>query len=549
MFYLKLENIHKKFLDKEELFGGLDLTISSGDKLGVIGRNGTGKTTLLRIILKKIKPDKGDVILSSSSLKIEYHKQFLRNKILNRHTLKSFLFTKAKKLYTIHKSIERLSTLTILTNSQLNELMHYQAEFDERGGYFFLEAIDKVLEQIGLSNIPLDTSVRVLSGGEKTRLQLGRIFLGSPDILLLDEPTNHLDIEALKIFENFLQNFSGIALIVSHDRKFLNNVSNKILELDKGKHQLYYGNYDYYFESKQNEISTKAEEYKIKKRKIDKLQSSLQARESQVSHLNTTIADKSRFGKFSKGRMLDRAGKKAKLAKNERKRLIGEINKAKELLPTKYKKVEINFSENSKNVVDFALRIKDLNCEVNGKVLFENMDLDIAQGEKIVITGSNGVGKTSLLRKIHEAFLTQSAQIKFGGSINLGYYAQEHEELNEELSAFENLKIENEEDSKKYLFWMGFNIDQIYDKVKKLSQGEKSRLALAKLISRKYNFLLMDEPTNHLDIVSKGILTEALREFQGTLIIVSHDRALIEEINPDVIYELKSGRLSKITSL
>lgn len=570
MKYLNLQNIEKSYIEEKPLIQDLSLLLSEGDVCGIIGRNGEGKTTLLKIIAGEIHPDNGQVIISPDTI-IGYHTQFLQIQNVSQ-TIEEYVLSTISSLFAVYEQMSRLQNE--LTEKEVANLMQLQAKFDELGGWVVLSDIHSYLIQLGLDKFKPEDQVSKLSGGQKTRLQLVRILIQNPDILLLDEPTNHLDSSAINWLEEFIKSRKGITIIVSHDRAFLNNTTNKILEIEKGSTKLYFGNYDEYKSQKDKLIEKNEIAYKLNSRKIKRLQEAVNVKKSQaIYEANYKIPDKKKYGKFARGGLLIKAGKKARIAKMYQKRVNSQIEHNQALKPANYRKMIFKV-ESAPSTGDFVLRISDYDLKIEDRKLVENINLEVGRGVRMAILGENGSGKTTLLKRMIEVYAITSTNMvaglsdnklqefreaafkdfseselqkfKFGGNILLGYYSQEHEGVDQSLNVIDDFRTVvqmTEVDAANYLFNMTFAYHQLKQKVSDLSQGEKSKLALAKLLVQEHNFLILDEPTNHLDIASREVLEKALQYYEGTILCVSHDRYFLQNINVEKKLKIESHSL------
>lgn len=547
MFFIQFNQINKSYSEEKNLIQDLNLTLSEGNVLGIIGRNGEGKTTLLKILVGQVQPDSGQVILSKDGLKIAYHTQFLpiiEDEVI---TIEDYILLSFPELYEVHKKVCDLATAN--KEEEINRLILLQSKFEELSGYEILASMDRALVQLGLADFNLNDQVSILSGGQKTRLQLAKVIVRNPDILLLDEPTNHLDKEAILWLESYVKQRKGITVIVSHNRSFLNNVTNQILELERGGHKLYSGNYDDYCKQKQEIVERNLAEIKQNAKKTAKLQEAVNTKRSQALQQHFQRPNKKDFGRHSRTIMRNKAGKKARQAKMYQKRVDERIERNKFLAPKFYK--DMNFNIQSISMAgDFVLRIRDLDVSIENKLLIKNICLEVQKGDRIAITGENGSGKTTLLRTIIQALENESISqtVNLGKDIYPGYYSQEHEGIGIHLTVLEDFRQAIpilEADAANYLHNMLFNYGQLRQKAGDLSEGEKSKLALAKLLAQEHNFLILDEPTNHLDIASIEVLEKALESYKGSILCVSHDQYFLQKIAIQKYYRIINQKLVK----
>jgi ATPase subunit of ABC transporter with duplicated ATPase domains len=543
MFFIQLKGLSKEFSEQKPLIKNLNITISSKDILGIIGRNGEGKTTLLKLIFGELLPDTGEILLSRDDLKIGYHTQFLPISENTDVSIEEYILSNFEQLYPIHLKIQSL--LQVSDSIDINQLMSLQSEFEELGGYNVLSKIEQALISLGLFEFKPEDKVNILSGGQKTRLQLAKIVILNPDILLLDEPTNHLDRESIEWLVNFIKKRNGITLIVSHDREFLNSTVNQVLEIEQGETNLYFGNYDDYFKQKSELIARNLEEIKQSNRKIKDLKSAASKKESRGIKQMNQRPDKRTFGRHSKTIMRNKAGKKMKSVKLMKRRVDQKVAHNEIIKPKKYS--NIDFSIESADITsNFVLRVSNLDIVINHKELVKNLSLEILKGDRIAISGNNGSGKTTFLKEIIDSYKKPNSSIRFSNSVKLGYYSQEHEEVDLSLSVLDDFRQAIpmlEEDASAYLHRLLFTYEQLRQKTGDLSQGEKSKLVLAKLLAQHHNFLILDEPTNHLDIASRELLEKGLQNYTGSILCVSHDRYFLEKLEINKHYEIKNKQL------
>lgn len=550
--FIQLSKLNKSYEFAKTLIEDLDLTISDGNVLGIIGRNGEGKTTLLKTIAGIEQPDSGSINFSTSDLSIGYHSQFVNIETEGDLTLEDSILRHFPELFSLNTEISKLTTSN--DPESITKLLDTQAKFEEEGGYAILGKIDEALDKLNLKKLGLNTKVSTLSGGEKTKLQLARILVQNPDILLLDEPTNHLDLESIEFLEDYIRERKGITIIVSHDRKFLNNTVNQILELEKGRWKLYFGSYDDYKREKELERNRLDEEIKRSNKENQKLRDAISDKRSKVHHNMTRKVDKKKYGKHARTSLRNRAGKQAKTARVYAERFTKRLEDSESKKAAKFRELGFKIEAEKVGNSDFALRMENLNVLVSlgnkgSKLLISNASIEVEPGQRVAVLGNNGAGKTTLLEKIVESYENPIPEIKFSKSAQVGYYSQEHEEIDLHKTLIENIRDAQpmtREEASKYLFWMQFEIHQLNNKASTLSQGEKSKLALTKLLIQKHNFLILDEPTNHLDIPSREVLENALKNYEGTILTVSHDRYFLEAIEIEEYYKIEDLKLTAL---
>jgi len=501
MRQIYMQKIHKAYPGRE-LFSGLTWQINYGDKIALVGRNGIGKTTLFRIITGETTPDKGNVI-RSKVVKIGYLPQ--EAEIVSGKTLWLELLDAFHELLAIKDELRELEDEITVNSSDQSKLDRYgklQESFELKGGFDYEEKIKIVLEGLGFPEDVWLNEVAKFSGGEKNRIFLAKILLEEPDLLLLDEPTNYLDIESTSWLEEYLANFKGSIVVVSHDRYFLNRVAKKTVELTGSGLETYDGNYDYYeIESKQRRLLAQ------------------KAYEQQAEEI-------ARIKDFIQKNI---AGQKTKQAQSRRKMLQKMKPFEKPKNDDKDMKLRIQSSGRSWLKI---LKISDLCKSFGSKELFSNANFEIKRGEKIGLIGPNGSGKTTLIRMIIGQLEPENGHIEIGNNVEYTYYDQELSGLNPEAAVIDIIWEEKPEalaeELRSYLGKFMFTGEDIFRPVKSLSGGEKSRLSLARIFCNPANFLILDEPTNHLDIPSCKILEKALSEFAGAVLIISHDRYFLD---------------------
>ena len=528
---LQLNKISKYFGSKV-ILEDFSLELHQKDVLGIIGKNGEGKTTLLKILIGQLNVDKGEVLIEPRNLNIIYHEQFLDlEKYTNNEdlTIEAYIMSLYKQdLYNIYLQINSLVNKS--DDKSINDLIKFQGKFIDSGGYEILSQIDDAITKVGLKNINSETKLITLSGGQKTKLQFIKFIINKPDILLLDEPTNHLDTESIKWLESYINNRDGITIIVSHDRSFLNNVTNKIIEIENTKSLLYGGNYDSFKEQKKVRIQKEELIYSSKMKQIKRLTQDAQEKEEWA---------KSTHNKFNSGCVAPirkKAGKVSKTAQIIRNRIENQI---KENMPDKPQRTNTNskiklelLSVNSSG--QKVCELKDVSFSYANRIIFQNFNLEIFQKDRIAIIGNNGSGKSTLLKLIIGQLQPSNGLVSLGLGVDIGYYSQEHETLNQEnilIDEFRKYSNMAEEDARTFLHQLLFKGNQVFQKISTLSQGEKSKLILAILLTKGANFLVLDEPTNHLDIASREVLEQSLKDYNGTILVVSHDDYFINNIN------------------
>lgn len=525
MIEIELNNIIKNYGLKNVL-NGMNLTLKTGEKAALIGCNGAGKSTVFKIIMKQENISAGTINIRKNAT-IGILKQIYEYEETNPNVYtflqRSFehffeLETKLKKLeneMSYEKDDEKMSEL-------LQKYGNVQQKYIQMGGYDIQEKFNKICSGLQINEKMLNQNYNDLSGGEKTIVNLGALLLKEPSILLLDEPTNHLDMEKLEWLEKFLKEYKGTILMVSHDRYFLDKIATKTILLENGKEKIYFGNYSYFLKEDEKRTLAEFENYKNQQKMIKKMKESIK-----------TLR---KFGELAKNEMFFKRAKsiEKKLAKIEQ---LPQVDLEQKTL--------LNFKLNidSRSGKDVVI-INNLNKNFESKNIFENANLQIHYGEKIALIGKNGTGKSTLLKIIMNEDCEYTGEIKIGQSVNIGYIPQEinFEDDNQTiLNFFEQFDNRNETEIRTSLAKYMFRGNDVFKKVSSLSGGEKVRLILAKLLKQNINFLILDEPTNHIDIETRELLEEAIKEYSGTVLFVSHDRYFINNLAERIV-EVKEKR-------
>jgi ATP-binding cassette subfamily F protein 3 len=531
---LQVSNLSKSFGDNL-LFERVSFTLNPGERTGLVGPNGSGKTTLFKIILGELQPDRGSVTLSPGSARIGYLAQALEYE--PGQTVGQVMKAAVKGLTGAERRLEALSTQ--MAAAQGGELQRLMAAYDRAlddfqrlGGYDVEARADAVLAGLDLADLEQDMPVHILSGGQKTRLGLARLLLAhseapngsGPSLLLLDEPTNHLDIGALEWLEAFLQRFSGAALIVSHDRTFLDRTVNSILDLDSLTHtvQEYPGTYSDYAQAKERELEKHWAAYKDQQEYIAHLQSTLASRKDYAKSIELgTTADSTR----RRAKMIAR---KAVVQQRRVERLLESEERIDK--PERTWLMKLEFVDTPPSGRD-VLNLEDVAMGFGGHELFRDVNLILRAGERVALVGPNGSGKTTLARLVLGELEPLAGRVRLGANVKLGYYAQEQEDLDPESTPYEAIRAVapmNQTAVRSFLHYFLFSGDEVFLPLGNLSYGERARLILARLVAQGCNFLLLDEPINHLDIPSRSRFEQAMTAFQGTVLAIVHDRYFIE---------------------
>ncbi len=519
----------------------ISFSISQTERVGLIGANGSGKTTLMRILAGIEQPDSGTVVSTRPQLRIGYLAQGME--FDPGQTLQSALNLDTLSEASLEAEIASLA-LALSSNPEDPDL---QAKYDSALLLISsLQSLPALLAPLGLDQIPLDTPVKHLSGGQKTRLMLARVLLQEPHLLLLDEPTNHLDIEMLEWLEGWLSSFNGAALIVSHDRAFLDNTVTSILELDPNTHDIksYPGNYADYLEHKIVEHEKQAQAFQDQQDEIAQLRAA-------ASHIRgLTKMKKGGKGdsgdKFAKGFFGNRSTKNvAGRAKHIEARIEKLLTEERIERPKSSWQMKLDFGAPSHQSKD-VLVTENLSVGYDAPLLTD-LNLYIRAGQRIALTGPNGAGKTTLVRTIAGRLPPLAGSLKLGVTVKLGYMAQEQELLKPDfnpLQTIQNIAPFNETEARNFLHYFLFKGDDALRPTRELSFGERARLQLGLLVAQGCTFLLLDEPINHLDIPSRARFEEALANFKGTILAVVHDRYFIERFASDV-WTVRDGKVEK----
>lgn len=504
---LSCQNISKSFLDNTVL-KGVNFNIEKNDKCAIVGINGAGKTTLLKIILGLEEPDEGAVIIARD-IRLGYLSQNQDTELNNTiygamKEAKSYLIDMEKRIRELEKEMENATGAEL--DSILETYNRLSTTYDRENGYAYESEITGVIAGLGFTREDYDRSIATLSGGQKMRIALGRLLLSHPDIIILDEPTNHLDMASTEWLEGFLSSYPGAVIVVSHDRYFIDKVSNKIIEIDQSKSEIYNGSYSYYSEEKS------------KRRKA--LMNAYLKQQAMVQHEEAVI---SKLKEFNREKSIKRAESREK--KLEKIELLEKPTEA---------NAEIRLSltpvcESGEDV----LLVENLSKAYDNNVLFTDINMDIKRGEHVALIGSNGTGKTTILKIINRLIRKDSGKITLGSRVRIGYFDQEHHDLDTSKTIFDEMSDSfpdmNNTRIRNTLAAFLFTGEDVYKKISDLSGGERGRLSLAKLMLSPANFLVLDEPTNHLDIPSKEILEDAIKSYEGTILYVSHDRYFINK--------------------
>jgi ATP-binding cassette subfamily F protein 3 len=502
---LACQNITKVY-DGKTILQNASFHIEEHEKAALIGINGVGKTTMLNIITGRITPDEGCVSLTRGKTigYLEQHPVMDSNNTIYEELLsvKAYLFDMEKRLRSMEKDMKLFSgeELTAL----MNRYASLSGEYERENGYACQSEITGVLKGLGFQEEEFGKMVNTLSGGQKTRVALGKILLLGPDIILLDEPTNHLDMNAISWLENYLVNYSGAVLVVSHDRYFLNRISQKVIEIDQTCVQSFQGNYSDYAMKKEQLRITRLNAFLNQQRDIRHQQQ---------------VIDK--LKSFNREKSIRRAESREKMLSK-----IAVLDKPSEAKTD----MELLLSPRVISGND-VLSVKELSKSFDRNVLFDDLSFQCRRGEHIAIIGDNGTGKTTILKIINKILAPDKGEVQLGSQVSIGYYDQEHHVLHMEKSIYDEIADDYPSltitEIRNVLAAFLFTGDDVFKLIQECSGGERGRISLAKLMLSEANFLILDEPTNHLDIESKEILENALNQYDGTILYVSHDRYFI----------------------
>ena len=519
---IALKNITKSF-GENIIISDATFHMQDNEKVALVGVNGAGKTTLFRILAKEYEADSGEIIIPSS-LNIGYLPQSAT--VDSSKTLFEEMLSVFNDVIKIEEKMRLMEQqMADLSGSELDDLMKkyadLQHDFEIKDGYGYLSRVKGVIKGLGFSDEESKKCVRVLSGGEKTRLALGKLLLSRADVLLLDEPTNHLDIASTIWLEDFLKDYPGGMIIISHDRYFLDKVVDKVIEMEHGKSTVYHGNYSHFATKKEEARANQLTQYINQQKEIKR-------QEEIIARYRSYATEKQIKRAKSKEKMLDKV-----------ERLDKPDN-----LPQSMR-LKLSPKRESGNDV---LSVKELRKSFPDKQLFSDVSFEIKKGDKVALIGANGTGKTTIIRAILGETDVDHGDIKLGMNVFISYYDQGHQNIDSQKTLFDeisdaypnltSLEIRNA------LAAFIFIGDDVFKKVGMLSGGEQGRLSLAKIIQSGGNFLILDEPTNHLDIYSKEILEQALKNYTGTILYISHDRYFINSTATKVL-ELADGKLKE----
>ncbi len=509
---ISFSRINKQY-GRQVLFVDASFQLNPGEKMGLVGPNGAGKTTLFRMIAGEESPDEGEVSIPKK-LTIGYFRQDVEE--MSGRSVLDEAIAGSGRVGDLHHELEALQH-AMADPSQaekmdkiLERFGEVQEEYDHFGGYALESQAREVLLGLGFDNERIDGGVGELSGGWKMRVAMARVLLGRPDVLLMDEPTNHLDIESIVWLEAFLKSLPGALLMTSHDREFMNRIVTKIAEIDGGEIAVYSGNYDFY----------------ERERSIRETN-----REAAYARQQAMLAKEQRFIE----RFAAHAAKAAQV--QSRVKALDKIDKIE--LPRKRRVVRFDFRQPPRSG-DQVVSLENVGKAFGRRVIYDGLNLNIRRGERWCVMGKNGAGKSTLLKMVAGVLAPDSGEVKLGASLQLGYFAQQALDLlNPDLTIEQQLQRDFPDESIGSLRSLAgafqFPGEDVDKKIRALSGGEKTRLAMARMLLNPPNFLVLDEPTNHLDVATKEMLVDALKDFDGTMLFVSHDRMFLRGLSNRVL--------------
>ena len=512
MIEIELNNLKKSYGLKNVL-DGVSFEVKTGERVALIGNNGSGKSTILKLISGEEILDSGKINIRKES-KMGFLKQIYEDENDNL-LVKEFLYQSFESLINIENKLKELEKeMCIETNLDLLDKLvrkysNLQEEYSQKGGYEVKEKFSRICSGFKFKEEFLCQEYNKLSGGEKTIVNLAKLLLKNPSILLLDEPTNHLDEERLEWLENYLKSYNGTILVVSHDRWFLDKITTKTILIERGKEKIYFGNYSYFLEEDERRTLAEFEIYKNQQKQIEKMKEAIK-----------------KLRKFGEKEENESFYKRAKCIERrlEKMEIVEKVSLEKKCINIKFDVTE----RSGKDV----LRIENLCKSFGEKIIFDDLNMNVFYGEKIVLKGKNGCGKTTLLKMILGEDKNYLGKIKLGSNVKIGFIPQiiQFDEDDNIYEYFYKFHKGSETDIRTYLAKFMFYGENVFKKLNSLSGGEKVRIKLAELMVKNINFLILDEPTNHLDINTRETLEETLKEFKGTILFVSHDRYFTKKI-------------------
>lgn len=517
---LSVHGLYKSF-DGKDILRDASFHVENNEKVAIVGINGAGKTTLLKLILGELTPDEGDVTFSKD-VTVGYLAQ--NQNIDTENTIYEEFKEVKRAVWELEDAIrDAEEQMKHLQGDELNALLDRYTkmndEFQRMSGYAWKSEVTGVAKGLGFLEEEFDKKISTLSGGQKTRVALGKLLLQNPDLIILDEPTNHLDMNSIRWLENYLLNYKGAVMIVSHDRYFLDKIADKVIEVENCRVSSFTGNYSDYAIKKEQKRAIEWNAY-------IKQQAEIKHQEEVIAKLKSFNREKSIKRAESREKMLDK---------------IEVLDKPQDINDS----MKITLKPNCESGGD-VLTAEGVSKSFGNEKLFDDLDFEIKKGEHVAIIGDNGTGKTTLLKIINQVEPMDAGKITYGVKVHVGYYDQEHHVLHDEKTLFEEISDAyptlNNTQIRNTLAAFLFTGDDVFKRIGDLSGGEKGRVSLAKLMLSDANFLILDEPTNHLDITSKEILESAISGYEGTVLYVSHDRYFINKTATRIL-DLTKGQL------
>ena len=517
---LACNNISKSFGEKE-ILKGVSFHINDNEKAAIVGINGAGKSTLFKIIVGELSSDSGDVVFSKGT---SYGYLSQHQDLTSENTIYEELLSTRAELLRLEEDIRALEQkMKHMEGDKLEQALSSYSrmnhEFEIQNGYAYRSEVVGILKGLGFEESEFEKCVNTLSGGQKTRIALGKLLLCKPDLILLDEPTNHLDMNSIAWLETYLATYKGSVVVIAHDRYFLDKVVTKIIELDHTKAQTFEGNYSTYAAKKAKQREDQLKAYLNQQKEI-------RHQEEVISKLRSFNREKSIKRAESREKMLDK---------------MERLDKPLEESSGMHSRLETSVLSGND-----VLTVTGLTKSFGKQTLFTDLSFEIKRGEKVAIIGNNGTGKTTILKIINNLIPADAGEIKPGAKVHIAYYDQEHQVLHMEKTLFSELQdtypfMDNTQIRNTLAAFL-FTGDDVFKLIKDISGGERGRVSLAKLMLSESNFLILDEPTNHLDILSKEILENAIQNYAGTVLYVSHDRYFINKTATKIL-DLTNNKL------
>lgn len=527
MNILTASNLSKSYPTKD-IFTHVSFKIEKGDKVGLIGINGAGKSTLFKILMGENEKDSGEVYIPNN-VKVGYLEQILSiDYHISIYDYCMKVFDDIIDIETNLRKIEQKLANPDVKPDQMDNLLAEHSKlfekFEEKNGYAIKSELEGTLKAMGFGEEDFDKDIINLSGGQKARVELAYLLLEKPDLILLDEPTNHLDIGAIRFLENFIKNYSGSVIVISHDRYFLDSTVNRIFLLENGGLTTYNGDYTTFVKKRKKDLEVRMHQYKNQQKEIDR-------QEEIIDRLKNQGGSKRKRG-ISQSR--------------SRQKLLDKMERI-EMPETIQNSMKLKFTPRIQSGED-VLKVESLEKSFADKKIFENISFNLYRNERTAIIGENGVGKTTLFRIIMGQEMPSAGKVKVGQSVNIGYFDQEQKSLKLSNTIFEEISqtypMMTNFEIRSYLAKFMFYGDAVDREIAELSGGERARISLLKLMISDTNFILMDEPTNHLDIDSKEILEDAILDYEGTMLIISHDRYFLNKIAGKIL-DMKSDGMDE----